>query len=130
MLQHISTERQLILVLGKFDKAIVDLSKAIQLNPDYATAYGNRGAAYVGKGEVNQAIKDYTKSIQLNPDDAGVYSNRGTAYNIKGDFDSALQDLNKAIELRPNGASVYNNRAMFMLTKAKLTMLSETITPL
>ena len=32
---------------GEYDKAIEDYSKAIELNPEYAEAYNNRGNAYV-----------------------------------------------------------------------------------
>ena len=30
----------------EYDRAIVDYTKALELNPDYADAYNNRGNAY------------------------------------------------------------------------------------
>ena len=45
----------------------VDLKKAIDLNPQDAEAYYNRGLAYDELSNYNQAIKDYTKVIELDP---------------------------------------------------------------
>ena len=41
-------------------------SKAIDLNPEDAAAYYNRGNAYVNQGEFDKAIQDYSKAIKLN----------------------------------------------------------------
>ena len=43
-------------------------SKAIELKPDYAEAYSNRGAAYLHKGEYDNGIQDLNKAIELKPD--------------------------------------------------------------
>lgn len=52
---------------GDLDSAIVCYSAAINLKPDYAEAYFNRGNAYEEKGEIDLAIEDYKTAIQLNP---------------------------------------------------------------
>ena len=51
----------------------------IELEPDNAAAYGNRGNAYFLKGEFHQAIKDFDTLIQLNANDAAAYGSRGFA---------------------------------------------------
>ncbi|GAF86486.1 unnamed protein product, partial [marine sediment metagenome] len=33
-----------------YDQAILDFNKAIEIDPEYAMAYCNRGFAYAGKG--------------------------------------------------------------------------------
>ena len=38
------------------DLAIVDFDKAIDLNPNDATVYNNRGAVYYNKGNYDRAI--------------------------------------------------------------------------
>jgi tetratricopeptide (TPR) repeat protein len=52
---------------GDIDLAIKDYSKAIELKPDYAVAYNNRGNAYKNKGDIDLAIADYRKALQINP---------------------------------------------------------------
>ena len=43
-------------------------TKAIELKPDYADAYNNRGIARLDSGDLAGAIADYTKAIGLKPD--------------------------------------------------------------
>ena len=62
------------------DRAIADYSEVIQIQPDFAGAYNNRGNAYGEKGELDRAIADYSEAIRLQPDDADAYYNRGIAY--------------------------------------------------
>ena len=52
---------------GDLDQAILDFNTAIELNPNYADAYNNRGVAYEGKGEFDRAIVDYDMAIKLRP---------------------------------------------------------------
>lgn len=93
------------------NKQIELYTKAIELNPDFAEAYNNRGVAYKEKGDIPKAIEDYTKAIKLNPNYATAYYNRGSAYDDKEDFDKVIEDYTKAIELNPNDAKAYNNIA-------------------
>jgi tetratricopeptide (TPR) repeat protein len=57
--------------LGRYDKAIHDFSKAIQIDPTYAMAYYNRGITYFLKKEYDNAWDDITKvqelGIQIHP---------------------------------------------------------------
>ena len=112
-------------------RAIVDFTKAIELNPDYAIAYNNRGVAYYLKKEYESAIVDFTKAIELNPDYAIAYNNRGMAYGVKGEVDGsttrpdvpssklavirAIKDYNPAIGLNPELAPAYYNRGVAWL---------------
>ena len=54
----------------------------IQLKPDYANAYSNRGAAKTLLGKHQDALTDLNKAIQLRSDDAGAYKNRGLTLKI------------------------------------------------
>jgi len=74
---------------------IINYTKAIELKPDYADAYNNRGNAYAAKGQHEQASADYTKAIELQPDYASVYNNRGNAYSGKMKYDQAIYNLKK-----------------------------------
>ena len=98
------------MMIKQMAMAIERYSHAIDLNPDFAEAYNNRGIAYDNKSEYYRAISDFDMAIQLNPNDAIVYNNRGFSYNNKSDYDRAIWDFNMAIQLNPNYASAYNNR--------------------
>jgi len=94
---------------GNNENAIEYYTKAIELNPDYAKAYNNRGVAYDVLKEYEKAISDYNKAIELNPEDAKAYYNIGLAYSNLKDYEKAISDYNKAIELNPEDAKAYYN---------------------
>ena len=52
---------------GQIDKAIDDYTRAIEINPGFATAYYNRGSAYNFEGRIDIASHDYKKALKLNP---------------------------------------------------------------
>ncbi|RKU21060.1 hypothetical protein C6499_22850 [Candidatus Poribacteria bacterium] len=93
-----------------YSDAITHYTAAIELNPENAGTYNNRGVAYRNTGDFAAAIADFDKAIELAPEDARVYNNRGVAYRNTGDFAAAIADFNKAIELNPEDAGAYNNR--------------------
>ena len=121
------------------DEAIADLDKAIQLIPDYATFYHNRGSmkSQFGKLKTDEgdlvaaqqhyrgAIDDYTEAIKLCSDYAAAYNDRGATKSNLGQskanegnsvgaqqhYRDAIDDYTEAIKLYPDFAVAFNNRA-------------------
>lgn len=52
---------------GKWDQAIADFTKALELDPEFDFAYLNRGYASKAKGENSKAAADFETYIHLNP---------------------------------------------------------------
>lgn len=94
----------------EIEGAIINLSKAIELNPNYVDAYYQRGLAYTYKDDYDKAIADFTKAIELNPEYMDAYFERGYAYDLKGEYDTAIANYDKAIELDPEHADAYFER--------------------
>jgi serine protease Do len=46
-------------------KAIADYTQAIEIDPNFASAYNKRGFAYLNLKEYQKAIADYEKAAQL-----------------------------------------------------------------
>jgi len=88
--------------IGKFDNAIEDYNRAIDLNLSYYPAYFMRGMAFEKTGRLNDAIEDYSRAIALNPSYYEAYNNRGMLYKKLGQRDKAIEDLVKAIALNPS----------------------------
>jgi tetratricopeptide (TPR) repeat protein len=103
--------------IGNNDKAIANYDQALQLKPDNAGAYNNRGAAYGRKGDYARAIADFNQALQLKPDYAEAYNNRGIAYAGKGDYDRAIADFNQAIQLKPDLVLASYNRGLAYYSK-------------
>ncbi len=96
---------------GKQQAALEDFDKAIELRPDYAEAYANRGKVKIDREAYADAITDFDKAIELKPDLAEAYGNRGLAYQNLTDDENATRDYTKAIELG-HSPQAYWNRGM------------------
>ena len=94
------------------EAAIDAYDKAIQLKPDFAEAYNNRGNAKSSLGRHDEAIVDHDKAIQFKPDFAKAYDNRGNAKSSLGRHDEAIADHDKAINIDPTYAAAYSNRGI------------------
>src|SRR3970282_2566014 len=48
---------------SQYEHAILDFSKAIEINPVYKEAYRNRAVTYYKKGQYDEAITDLSRAI-------------------------------------------------------------------
>ncbi|MGB0931879.1 MAG: caspase family protein [Chitinophagales bacterium] len=91
-------------ILKKNNKAIDDYHKAIELNPNNATAYFNRGQlrdSYVN--DKKGALVDYTIAIKLDAKYEEAYFSRASLKSEMGDFKGALADYNTILKyFNPN----------------------------
>ncbi len=75
------------------------LDEAVRLNPIFARAYRERGAAYAGLGQYQRAIQDYDEAIRLDPQDVFTYFKRVFAHAFLGMDAEAQEDIDRAVEL-------------------------------
>ena len=95
---------------GASQNSIEDYDAVIQLAPDFADAYINRGYVRKNFGDLEGAIKDYDTAIRLGDDYAYVYINRGIAKSDLGDKKGAIKDYDRAIRLDPAYTDAYFKR--------------------
>jgi lipoprotein NlpI len=96
---------------------LIDYNKAIELDPEYGSAYDSRGDIEKAKGDLDGALADYNKAIELNPKYASTHISRGNVKQAKGDLDGALADYNQALELDPKDARAHKDRGNAKLAK-------------
>ena len=92
--------------LEHFDDAILDYTKALQLNPKMVDAYYNRAKILLSRKDIenpdlNRAISDLEKALELDPNFIDALYAMGAAQKKVGDFHKALVYLNRLIELEP-----------------------------
>jgi hypothetical protein len=92
-------------------------TKAIELNPNYAVAYNNRGHAQLSQKNLGYALQDLNQAIALNPNYALAYNNRGKVYLQQKKYDLAIQDFDRAISLKPDFTAAYVNRGKVYLIR-------------
>ena len=86
---------------GKLQEAMANYNRAIQIRPNYANAYSNRGTALQELGKLEDALESCDRAIQIRPDFADAYSNRGAALQELGRLGEASENYRKAISITP-----------------------------
>ncbi len=89
-----------------------ELSRIIELDPGYATAWANRGHVREKMGDRLGAIADTDRAIALEPTNGRHYTNRGIVKQRLDDTAGAIADYTKAIELDPRIGQAWANRAL------------------
>ena len=85
-------------------EAMADLTKAIELKPDYTAAYYDRARIYAMQNKHAEAVADLTKAIDASKSgtiQALYYKNRGLSYGAMSKFDEAKADFQKAKQIDP-----------------------------
>ncbi len=96
----------LYLLAGFSEKSISDCTRAIELNPRLAGAYGTRGSARYSAGDQG-AIVDFRKAVELwGHDTAGYYYNQGFLHFIDGEYQKAIKAWEKAVEMEASWNTV------------------------
>lgn len=95
---------------GQHQAAIDYLNKAIQVNPQFAACYINRGIALQALQRFDEALQSYDAAIRIQPDYVEAYSNRGVTLNALKQYDEALASYEKAITIKPTYADAYSNK--------------------
>ena len=96
--QHNLLGRQLSKA-GRYREAIVELTEALRIAPDFALALNARGFALFMLHDWKRAIADLDQAILLNPNYGNAYHIRGTAKKAIGDTVGAAADLERAQQL-------------------------------
>lgn len=84
----------------KYEEAIIELNKAIILNPKFEKAYLNRAIDKSIIGEYESAISDLNAIINLNEKAIEPYVWRAEYKRMLEQYDSAMIDVEKALELK------------------------------
>jgi tetratricopeptide (TPR) repeat protein len=77
------------------------IDRAIQIDPNFADAYINRGGALHTLGQYQAAVESYDTAIRLNPANADSHYNRGNALHALEQFQAAVENFDRAVQLKP-----------------------------
>jgi tetratricopeptide (TPR) repeat protein len=101
----------------KLNPALEDLNKAIELKPDLADAYVERGIVFIQARRFDDALGDLNRAIELSPQNAKAFAMRALAkYQAAGAgaskpdalaesaaaYEDALRDVNQSLQLTAN----------------------------
>jgi lipoprotein NlpI len=94
---------------GNHDRAVADLTEAIQADTTFAVLYFDRGTVWQAKNDYDLAIADLTEAIRLQPRFTLAYIARGSMWQATGHYDDAVADPTVAVEIAPRIVNAYTN---------------------
>jgi tetratricopeptide (TPR) repeat protein len=92
-------------------KKIEYFSKALELDPNLASAYAKRGMLYYFQGKYHKVIEDFGNYTRLMPDNAEGYRMLGMGYLYAGNYDAAIDTFSQSLKIDPNLLSALCYRA-------------------
>jgi tetratricopeptide (TPR) repeat protein len=96
------------------EKALAELRKALEMDPQLPWAHLSLGAALKGRGQVDEAIAHYEKALEINPDFAEAHYNLGVALADRGRRDEAIAHYREALDIKPDFAASHNNLGILL----------------
>lgn len=93
------------------EQTLLDLTRAIELHPDDASAYYRRGYFSFMRQQYNLAVADFDRAVQLDPNDGNAHLYRGLASIRLKKYQQSLEDFHRLIELHPTNRLAYTRRA-------------------
>ena len=79
-----------------------EFQKALELNPNYATAHHWRGTLLRTTGQFDEAIAEEQRALKLDPLSLIINSDLGQIYLWAGQYEKAIEQLRKTIEMDQN----------------------------
>ncbi|RJQ87919.1 MAG: adenylate cyclase [Desulfobacteraceae bacterium] len=87
---------------AEYEKALSELQRAIELNPNDADSYEARGWIMLWSGNTGAAIDSLRFALRLGSKQKTALLHLGTAYFLKGKYDDAIQTLEHGLHQWPD----------------------------
>lgn len=87
---------------AELDPALINLNKALELKPDFASALTTRGWILAEQGKWSEARRDFEAALKLEPRDDGALYGLSQARREGRDYAGAQRSLSELIARSPN----------------------------
>jgi len=104
---------------GRLAEAVETYNQILQIDPNRASVYYDRGVAYDALQNYEASFQDYSKTIELDRGFYRAYNNRAVLQSRRGEFAAAVADCNETLLLNPEDALAYRNRGFARLNLEK-----------
>lgn len=103
-----------------YSEALVELNKALEIDPKNAEAYYWRGRTLVNLGKPDLGEEDFRIAVTLKPDYGEAYDQLGWLASRQGKVEEAIGHLNRSVELKPENAWAYYHRSRLFFDKGEV----------
>jgi Flp pilus assembly protein TadD len=105
--------------MGEREEAVASYEKAIELDPDCASAHVNLAVASLTEEKLEQAALHYREALRVKPN-AQTHNGLGFVLAKQGRVDEAVEQFREAIAADPEYTASYNNLAATLVQQGKL----------
>ena len=92
-------------------RALADINKAIELNPNYALVYAYRGLAYSETNNFDDAKIDFEHAIKIAPRNPELYLMKARFFYQYAKYDQGLKEASSALSINPELAHAFLARS-------------------
>ena len=98
---------------GHMEAAITHFDKALKVDPEYDSAYNNKGFSLFKLERFDEAIDHYNQAIRINPDHGNAHYNLGIVFDRMKQFDKAVHHYLQAIRIDPDNEKAHYNLGVY-----------------
>ena len=107
------------MLAGNYQDAVEQLTRAIDLQPDYDKAYLARAEAYEKLDSIRDAAEDYDRAATFLNKEEEVFYHAGRLYYKLAEYDKAIERLDKSISLKRNYVEPYQVKANVLMAQER-----------
>ena len=96
-----------------------EFQRAIELNPNYASARHWYGVYLARMGKFDEAHSQLRRALELDPYSPTININVGTAYYLAREYDEAIPHIRKALEIDPNFIPAHSSLGQVMVAQER-----------
>jgi tetratricopeptide (TPR) repeat protein len=96
--------------LGRHNEAITCFNKALEIDPQLASAWYNKGVALGNLGRDSEALTCFNKTLEIDTQFARAWIGKGMILGKLGRYDEAITCCDKALEIDPQDASAWEGK--------------------
>lgn len=97
---------------NRYDEAIAAYDRALQIQPDLADTWNNRGVVLTRMQRYEEAISSYEQATKIRPHYPDAWNNRGVVLLELQQYQDAIACYEQAIQAKPDYADAWNNRGV------------------
>jgi tetratricopeptide (TPR) repeat protein len=97
---------------NRYEDAIIAYDRALQIQPDLADTWNNRGVVLTRMQRYPEAIASYEEATTIRPNYPDAWNNRGVVLLELQQYPEAIVCYEQAIQAKPDYADAWNNRGV------------------
>ncbi|MEA1972522.1 MAG: GIY-YIG nuclease family protein [Candidatus Cloacimonadota bacterium] len=103
--------------IEKFDKAVIDISRAVELNQNYALGYYNRGICYYFIDKYELAISDLEKAKSMDNEFDCINFYLGGSYSLIENYEKGIELFTEHLKNYEDEVAVKWRASLYWLTE-------------